>query len=54
MEGLDIERMPFNNDNFAKMRAEIAVLRDIVLKQNAVIATHEPKVSVKVPVKKGK
>ena len=55
MEGLDIERMPFNNDNFAKMRAEIAKLRDIVMKLNAKIVTQEKEVvKPKAPAKKGK
>lgn len=53
MEGLDIERMPFNNDNFTKMKTEIVVLRDLVMKLNAKIVTQE-KAAPKAPAKKGK
>jgi len=55
MEGLDIERMPFNNDNFMRMRKEVAELRDLVMKLNAKIVTQEKAVvKPKAPVKKGK
>lgn len=55
MEGLDIERMPFNHDNFEKMKKEVAVLKDLVIKLNAKVITQEKEVvKPKAPVKKGK
>ncbi len=43
LQGVDLEKLPFNYDNFEKAKSEIRALRDLILKQNAVIATKEVK-----------
>ena len=49
---MELDKLPFNHDNFAKLRAEVADLRDLTMKLNSALVLAEKKVAPKATPKK--
>lgn len=50
---MDLNRLPFNCDNFNKLKNEVAELRDLVLKLNAKVTLGTDKEVIVSPPEKG-